>query len=441
MENITAVVLAAGKGTRMKSSKHKCLHTICGEPVILYPIKSCYDAGIRNFIIVTGNQREELEAQVSELSKRAYFENIQISYAYQEEQNGTAHAFETAYDHASENGNTQDFVIINGDSVFISKPEIESLLSSSENKMVAFSSTTLEDSKGCGRVVESDFKVEIVEEAYANNQQKLIKNINVGLYFIKNQITKEAIDFCKQKAIQRGSEEFLVDVVSAFTKDEVGINIVEPIACSNINNRNELVASEQQLIDQINSVHIQNGITIHQPATVNIGPLVKIGPDVEIYGNNNISGDSQIGSQTTILPNCIIQNAQIGEHNAIGPNSFIREGTRTQSKVKIGSFVETKKAIVGTGSKIPHLSYVGDCEIGENSNIGAGTITANYDGANKHKTIIGSNVKIGSGTTFVAPVILKDNSTTGANAVVVKDVTEGDTVVGVPAKSIKNKQN
>lgn len=445
MQNITAIVLAAGKGTRMKSSIHKCLHKICGEPIILYPIKACFDAGIKDFIVVSGNQRETFEAEVKKIAERPYFEGVNIEFAYQEEQNGTAHAFETAYNFATQkssnpnSASNNDFIIINGDSVFITTEEINGLVNVSEGNMVSFSGAMMNDAKGCGRIVENEFNYEIVEEAYATEEQKLIREVNAGLYFVRNNIAKQAIDFCKQKAHERKSEEFLVDIVSAFTKDEVGINVVKSTACSNVNNRYELVMSEEQKIIETNLAHIENGVTVHLPGVTIIGPLVQIAQDVEIMPNCVITGDTNIESGTTVFQNSTIHDANIGADNSIGPNAYIREGTETGKSSKIGSFVETKKAKLGDSTKVPHLSYLGDCEIGDNTNFGAGAITANYDGTHKHKTTIGSDVKVGAGTTFVAPVELKNKSITGANAVILDNVDVGETVVGVPAKKITKK--
>lgn len=431
MHNITAIVLAAGKGTRMKSELPKCLHKICGEPMILYPIKSCYDAGIRDFVIVVGYKNDLMQKEIINLSLRKYFKGIKIEFAYQDEQLGSAHAVAVG----SQNVKDRDILVINGDSVLISSENILDIQKLSKDFEIVFSVCDIENPTDWGRVVETEEKFEIIEEKFLSDSQKNISLVNIGLYYINKSILKSSLEFCVNESSKRGSEQYLTDIVCSIEKSRVSMNTVQAQACSNVNTRLDLVEIEQKISETINNDLLQNGVTIRRPESVVISPLVFIESDVEIEDNVKIYGDSQIKSGVSILSNTRITTSFIENNAVIGPNAYLREGTIVGKNSKIGSFVETKKLALGNNSKVPHLSYIGDCSIGENTNVGAGSITANYDGVNKHNTKIGSNVKVGAGTTIVAPATLNDNVITGANSVILNDVIEGDTVVGIPAKS------
>ena len=399
-QDIVAVVLAAGKGTRMKSNKSKLVHKIYGKELVKRVVEAAKKSDIEDVIAVVGYKKEQVQIVLGE----------SVEYAYQDEMLGTGHAVLQAEEYLQDKHGK--VVVLNGDVPIIRPETIKRLVKKSvKNKEYATLLTAIYNNpSGYGRIIRDDGGnvKEIIEEKDATEEQKKIQEINSGIYCFDIQELLKALKELKPDNSQ--GELYLTDVVRIM--NEKGLKTGAVIVKDNteilgVNDRMQLELLTKVLRMRINGYHMQNGVTI------------------EDMDNTYIYDDVEIGVDTVIHPNTTIKNdVVIGEDCEIGPNAYIREGCRLANKVKIGSFVEIKKAIIGEGAKVPHLSYMGDCEIGAKTNIGCGTITCNYDGFNKSKTIIGERSFIGSNTNLVAPVKLGKNSFVAAGSTITNDVPD-----------------
>lgn len=396
--NMMAIVMAAGKGTRMKSKKSKLVQKIYGKEVVKRAVENAQRAGISNIVAVVGYMKEEVMGVLGE----------NVEYAVQEEMLGTGHAVMQATKYLE--GKKGKVLVLNGDVPLLRPETLNRLLNKSlENKESATLLTAIYDNPtGYGRIIrDKSGNIErIVEEKDTTNEQKEIKEINAGIYCFDIEALLEALKEIKPNNTQ--SEYYLTDVISIMNEKglKTGTVIVEDnTEILGVNDRIQLEMLTKVLQMRINTEHMRKGVTIEDINTTYIYDDVEIGMDTVIHPNTTI--------KSTVV---------IGEDCEIGPNAYIREGCKLANKVKIGSFVEIKKAIIGEGSKVPHLSYMGDCEIGEKCNIGCGTITCNYDGLHKSKTIIGNHSFIGSNTNLVAPVTLGDETFVAAGSTITDDV-------------------
>ncbi len=397
-QDVMAIVMAAGKGTRMKSKKSKLVQKIYGKEVVKRAVENAEKAGVKDIVAVVGYKKEEVMEVLGE----------NIKYAFQEEMLGTGHAVMQATKYLE--GKKGKVLVLNGDVPILRPETLNTLLNKSiENKESATLLTAIYDNPtGYGRIVRDvGGNIEaIVEEKDTTESQKAIKEINAGIYCFDIVELLSALKEIKPNNSQ--GEYYLTDVIKIMNDKglKTGAVIVEDnTEILGVNDRIQLEMLTKVLQIRINTEHMRNGVTI------------------EDINNTYIYDDVEIGMDTIIHPNTTIKSGVvIGEDCEIGPNSYIREGCKLANKVKIGSFVEIKKAIIGEGSKVPHLSYMGDCEIGSHCNIGCGTITCNYDGFHKSKTIIGDKSFIGSNTNLVAPVTLGDNSFVAAGSTITEDV-------------------
>lgn len=397
-QDIVAVVLAAGKGTRMKSNKSKLVHKIYGKELVKRVVETAEKSDIKDIIAVVGYKKEEVQKVLGDT----------VKYAYQEEMLGTGHAVLQAEEYLE--GRKGKVVVLNGDVPIIRPETIKKLIEKSiRNKEYATVLTAIYNNPtGYGRIIRDDGGnvKEIVEEKDLSEEQKSNKEINAGIYCFDIEELLKALKELKPNNAQ--GELYLTDVVKIM--NDKGLKTGAVIVKDNteilgVNDRMQLELLTKVLKMRINQYHMQNGVTI------------------EDIDNTYIYDDVEIGMDTVIHPNTTIKSdVVIGENCEIGPNAYIREGCRLANTVKIGSFVEIKKAIIGEGTKVPHLSYMGDCEIGGKTNVGCGTITCNYDGFNKSKTIIGEHSFIGSNTNLVAPVTLGENSFVAAGSTITDDV-------------------
>lgn len=398
MEETIAIMLAAGKGTRMKSNKSKLVHKIYGKELVKRAVETTKKAGVDEVVAVVGYLKEQVQDVLKDT----------VKYVVQEEMLGTGHAVMQATKYLE--GKKGKVLVLNGDVPILRPETIEKLLNKSiENKECATLLTAIYDNPtGYGRIIrdEGGNVKGIVEQKDATEEQKQIKEINAGVYCFDIQELLLALKEIKPNNSQ--GEYYLTDVIKIM--NDKGLKTGAVIVKDNteilgVNDRMQLEMLTKILQHRINTYYMENGVTIE---------------DIE---NTYIYDDVQIGTDTVIHPNTTIKsNVSIGNDCEIGPNSYIREGSRLADNVKIGSFVEIKKAIIGKNTKVPHLSYMGDCEIGEGTNIGCGTITCNYDGSNKSKTIIGNNCFIGSNTNFVAPIKIEDNVFVAAGSTITQDV-------------------
>lgn len=397
-EEVIAVVLAGGKGTRMKSSKSKLVHKIYGKEIIQRSVENAKKAGITNIVTVVGHLKEQVQEVLGD----------SVKYAYQEEMLGTGHAVMQAKEYLE--GKKGKVVVLNGDVPILRPETIKNLIEKSiSNKEYATLLTAMYDNPyGYGRIIrDAGGNVEgIVEEKDATELQREIKEVNAGIYCFDIEELLKALGSIDNK--NASGEYYITDVIKIMNDRglKTGAVIVEDnTEILGVNDRVQLEIVTKILRMRINAQHMRDGVTIEDSSTTYIYDDVEIGKDTVIHPNTTIKS-----------------GVTIGEECEIGPNSYIREGCKLANKVKIGSFVEIKKTIVGEGTKIPHLSYMGDCEIGTKTNIGCGTITCNYDGVKKSKTIIGNNCFIGSNTNLIAPVTVEDNAFIAAGSTITDDV-------------------
>lgn len=400
MQDIVAIVLAAGKGTRMKSKNSKLVQKIYGKEIIKRAVENAQNAEVKDIIAVVGYMKEQVQAVLGD----------RVTYVMQEEMLGTAHAVMQAVPYLK--GKKGKVLILNGDHPIIRPETLKRLIDeSTENKEYATALTIYYDKPNMyGKIIRDEHgnMKEIVEYKDATEEQRQIKEVNMGIYCFD--IEELLVALTEVGTNNAQNEYYLPDVIKIMNKKglKTGAIVVEDYSeMLGCNDRVELSILTKALQMRINTEHMRNGVTIEDPSNTYIYDNVKIGKDTVIHPNTTIKS-----------------GVTIGEDCEIGPNSYIREGCQLANRVKIGSFVEIKKAVVAEGSKIPHLSYMGDCEIGEKCNIGCGTITCNYDGFNKSKTVIGDHCFVGSNVNLVAPVTLGDNTFIAAGSTITEDVPE-----------------
>jgi bifunctional UDP-N-acetylglucosamine pyrophosphorylase/glucosamine-1-phosphate N-acetyltransferase len=434
MNALASIVLAAGKGTRMKSGLIKVLHPVAGAPMIAWPVEAAREAGSDTIVLVIGHQASAVQA--------AFRGAADIRYAMQEEQLGTGHAVACALDALA--GFRGTVLILCGDTPLLRAETLKKLLAFHRDKQAAVTvlTTIMDDPYGYGRIVRGAAGVvtRIVEQKDASPEEQEIREINSGIYCIDSDFLYANIKGLGNDNAQ--GEYYLTDLLAmAVQKGLTCLALETPDADEilGINDRVQLAVAGRILRSRINRDHMLNGVTIIDPGNTYIDRGVTIGADTTIHPGCLISGGTVIGGGCLIeggvsISGCrigddchikaasVLEDSELGEDVAIGPMAHLRPGTTLGNKVKIGNFVETKKIVMGEGSKASHLTYLGDAEIGCNVNIGCGTITCNYDGVNKHRTVIGDDVFIGSDVQLVAPVSVGRNSLVAAGTTVTIDV-------------------
>jgi bifunctional UDP-N-acetylglucosamine pyrophosphorylase/glucosamine-1-phosphate N-acetyltransferase len=442
--SVRAIVLAAGKGTRMKSATPKVLHEITGRPMLWYSLRALREAGIDDVIVVTN---AELQAQIERFGVRGIV---------QAEQLGTGHAVKIALD-AIEPKNGGRIVVAYGDMPLVTPEIFSEILESLSSAAMSLVTVRMPLPSNFGRVIRGERGVErIVEVRDASAAELAVDEMNAGIYAFDESMLREAVAALKNDNAQQ--EYYLTDTVAHFVN---GGKRVEPVLVDNhvhtlgVNDRTELALARREMNERLCAHYMREGVTIIDPATTYLEPELEIGRDTVIYPNTMISRLSTIGEHAVIGPNSrlsaakignrvevresVISDSTIGDDSHVGPFAHIRSHAVLHGENRVGNFVEIKNTEYALGAKSAHLSYLGDASIGENSNIGAGTITCNYDGTRKNRTTIGKNVSIGSNTSIVAPRIIGDGALTGAGSVVTKDVPAGERVAGNPAKPLQRK--
>lgn len=443
-----AVVLAAGQGTRMKSNLYKVLHPIAGRPMVLHVIDQLKSLQLDKTTTVVGYGAEEVISVIGERSE----------FVTQEEQLGTGHAVMKAEELLGNLDGTT--LIVCGDTPLITDKTYEALIKHHESSgaKATILTTNAPNPTGYGRIIRNEKnEVErIVEEADASNVERTVQEINTGTYCFDNRALFEALKNVSNDNAQ--GEYYLTDVIEILKNKQEKVEAYltfdfdETIG---INDRIALAEAETILKRRINEQHMRNGVTIIDPENCYIGPDVKIEQDVTIHPGTIITGSSVIKSKAVIGPYSEIQNCTVGEGSLItqsvvkdsvigknvnlGPYVHIRPETQLEDEVRVGNFVEIKKASLGKGTKASHLSYIGDAKIGSNVNIGCGTITVNYDGIKKHETTVGDDVFIGCNTNLIAPVTIGDGAFTAAGSTITKDVPK-DALSIARSKQV-NKEN
>ena len=444
--SLSVVILAAGKGTRMKSSKPKVLHELANKPLVEHVYDTAKSLGAEEVVVVYGHGGEMVKKAC------AHFD---AKWVEQKEQLGTGHAVKQAFESINLNNN---ILVLYGDVPLTSQRTLEDLLEGTENK-IGLLTVDLDNPFGYGRIIRSkDNKVTgIVEQKDASDEQQKILEVNSGILSCQGETLQRLLSEINNQNSQ--GEYYLTDIFALAANEGIEIKTskaTQSYEVEGVNNRLQLATLERIHQRNIANALMTEGVALADPARLDVRGNVSISNDVYIDVNVVLEGNVKIGSGSNIGPNCVIMNSTIGDNvnikancvleNAVvdagcevGPFARLRPDTHLYESAKVGNFVEIKKANIGKGSKVNHLSYVGDTEMGENVNVGAGTITCNYDGANKHKTVIGNNVFVGSDTQIVAPVTIADGVTIGAGATITKDVQDEDSLVisRSPQKSIK----
>jgi bifunctional UDP-N-acetylglucosamine pyrophosphorylase/glucosamine-1-phosphate N-acetyltransferase len=443
---ITAVLLAAGQGTRMKSDLPKVLHPLCGKPMLWHVLEALKSVTTEKSVVVVGHGAEEVRKYVGDSAE----------CVLQEPQLGTAHA---ALQAESLLRDKTDYVIVTyADMPLLRGETFKQLLETQRLNAGPLSLLTViaDDPRGFGRIVRKvDGTVEaIVEEYVATPEQREIKELNVGAYCFKAEWLWDALHRIEKNP--KKGEYYLTDIVELAVRGNLPVQALvhdDFIETIGINTRIHLSEAEAALRTRINHEHMLNGVSIMNPACTYIEVGVKIGKDTTILPNTYLHGNTVIGEGNMIGPNTIIRNTTIGNACKIlasvlegavleddvdmGPFARLRKGAHLKSHVHMGNFGEVKDSTLHEGVKMGHFSYIGNANIGARTNIGAGTITANYDGEKKNPTEIGEDAFIGSDTMLIAPLKLGDGARTGAGAVVTKNVPEDTLVVGMPARAIR----
>ncbi|MBF7020743.1 bifunctional UDP-N-acetylglucosamine diphosphorylase/glucosamine-1-phosphate N-acetyltransferase GlmU [Staphylococcus sp. 18_1_E_LY] len=426
-----AIVLAAGKGTRMKSQKYKVLHEVAGKSMIEHVVDNVKHSGVETIITVVGHGADSVKEALGE----------QSLYSFQEEQLGTAHAVRMAEEHiGTQEGTT---LVVCGDTPLVTAETLKSLIEHHEQShaQATVLSATAPNPFGYGRIVRNDSEAltKIVEQKDATAEEQQINEISSGIFAFDN-----ATLFAKLANVNNDNaqgEYYLPEVLSLILNENGKVEIYHTDDFDEImgvNDRVMLSVAEQAMRTRINEQHMRDGVTIIDPQTTYIGKDVKIGQDTTIEPGVKLTGKTVIGSNVIVgqhseiadssigngvnIKQSVINESKVADEVNIGPFAQLRPGSDLGNKVKVGNFVEVKKSVVKDGSKLPHLSYIGDAEIGERSNVGCGSITVNYDGKNKFKTTIGNDAFIGCNTNLVAPVTVGDFAFIAAGSTITDDV-------------------
>ncbi|GAM09138.1 bifunctional protein GlmU [Geobacter sp. OR-1] len=434
MSEVAALVLAAGKGTRMKSGFVKVLHEAAGAPLIDWPVAAAREAGAGRVVLVAGHQADRVQAHFST--------DPAVSFALQQEQLGTGHAVACAA--GALEGFSGTILILCGDVPLIRPETLQGMLAAHRDLGAALTvlTTHVDNPFGYGRVVKGEGGriLRIVEQKDATPEELKINEINSGIYCVESEFLFAAVASLSNDNAQK--EYYLTDIVLRAAEQELlalAFSVDDPDEVMGVNDRAQLAAAGAVLRKRINESLMLSGVTMIAPDTCYIDSGVKIGSDTIIHPNVHVSGNTIIGSECVIEPSVVIRNCTIadkvtlkagsvmadsviGEEAAIGPMAHLRPDSQLGAHVKIGNFVETKKIVMGEGSKASHLTYLGDASIGRDVNIGCGTITCNYDGVKKHRTVIGDGVFVGSDVQFVAPITVGANSLIAAGTTVTQDI-------------------
>lgn len=431
----------------MKSYLAKVLHPVLGKPILGHVLDAVYGTNPQNVVVVIGHQRERVATYLDR-----YYPDVLM--AVQNEQNGTGHAVRCALDVvAASRIDLADGCVVTlaGDTPLLTAGTLEALVDAHHEEAAAVTVLTAElpDATGYGRIVrDADGSVlGIVEHKDATADQLQIHEINSGLFAFDADVLRDALTRLRTDNSQ--GEEYLTDVLGIARQDGrpvAGFIAADADEVHGINDRVQLAGASAMLRDRVNAMHMRAGVSILDPATTWIEVGATIGQDAVIERNTHINSGCEIGSHAVIGPDTTLIDSHVGEQSlvlrslctgvhlepraSVGPFSYLRPGTRLDSDSRVGAFCETKKAIIGAGSKVPHLSYVGDAQIGVGANIGAATVFVNYDGVDKHATVVGDHVRIGSDTMLVAPVTVGDGAYTAAGSVVTSDVPPGAIAIG-----------
>lgn len=439
----SAIVLAAGKGTRMKSALCKVMHPVCGKPMIGHIVSALKKAGVEKIVVVVGHDAEKVKEYL----------NDEVTYAIQSPQLGTGHAVMQADSLVAAEGDT---IVLNGDGPCIQSETIQKAFEANRDHALTVLSAKLEDGAHYGRIMRNDKGevTKIVEAKDCDEAQRSVNEINTGLFVFKSEELFTGLKEIRNDNAQQ--EYYLTDLVEIFNRKGWSTNamiVEDPEETMGVNDRVDLANAEAWMRKQINRRHMLNGVTLIDPERTYIGADVEIGADTTIYPNVMIEGNTKIGERVQILPNSFLSNACIGDdvvidsskvvdsqvdaHTTVGPMSHLRNHTHIHENCRIGNFVEFKNSDFGNGSKCAHLTYIGDSDFGEKINVGCGVVTVNYDGKNKYRTTVKDGAFIGSNCNLIAPVTIGENALLAAGSTITDSVNDGDMGIARARQTIK----
>ena len=429
--NLAVVILAAGKGTRMKSDLPKVLHPIAGRPMVQHVVDAAGALDPDNTVLIYGHGGDAVRQAVT---------GSRLQWAEQAEQLGTGHAVAQALPHLEEDV----VLVLYGDVPLIQPQTLRDFVARVYDQSLALMTLTLDDPSGYGRVIrDGDVKVRrVVEQKDASDDEKAVREINTGILACTRRFLNDSLPRLSNSNAQ--GEYYLTDLIAMAVDAGMEVVTEQPGHAWEVDGVNDRVqlARLERVYQRVRAESLMRaGVTLLDPARLDIRGNLQCGQDVTLDINTVLVGDVVIGDRVTVGPNCLIRNARIGsgthieansvvdgavvgEECQVGPFARLRPGTELAARAKVGNFVETKKAYVGEGSKVNHLTYIGDSRIGKGVNVGAGTITCNYDGVNKFQTVMKDGAFIGSNSSLVAPVTIGENATVGAGSVVTKDVPD-----------------
>lgn len=434
--------MAAGQGTRMRSSLPKVLHPIAGRPLVGWVLDALAGTRIAHTVVVVGHLADQVKAVLPP----------KVDVALQRTQQGTGHATSVGLKALSADCDT--VIVLSGDTPLISRELVRDVIRTHRRRKAAATlvSTVLEDPGAYGRVIREPGRVRVVEAADATESERAVHEINAGLYVFDRAALERALRKVGRDNAQ--GEVYLPDVLPIIG-GSVGVVVSDdPNVVLGVNSRVELSECEMIIQDHMREEMLRSGVTMPDPTTVYLDAGVTVGRDAILHPDTHLRGSTVIGEGCSIGPNVIVtdctigagssvvfahlNHSQIGSGCEVGPFAYLRPGVLLEDGAKVGTYVEVKNSHVGAKSKIPHLSYIGDADIGPGTNIGAGNITANYDGFRKHRTTIGAGVKTGSDCVFVAPVRIGDKAMTGAGSIITHEVPAG--ALGVARARQENRE-
>ena len=434
---LTTIILAAGKGTRMQSAKPKVLQTLADKPLLSHVLDTCQSVNVDKTIVVYGFGGDQVQQAMT---------NYELTWVEQAEQLGTGHAVKVTLPELPTEGKS---LILYGDVPLVSAKTLTRLKQANVEGM-SMLTLTVDNPFGLGRIKRDDNGniTAIVEQKDASEEEQAICEINSGIYCVDNALLHKYLPNLSNDNAQQ--EYYLTDIVKMAVADGIAIAAIEPdyeFEIEGVNNRQQLASLERswqaKLVEDLqvqgvqfvdpNRVDIRGEVTVGQDVFIDINVVLKgkvnLGSNVTIEAGCIIK-DTRIGNNVHIKPYCVFDEAEVGDEASIGPFAHIRPKTVLANKTRLGNFVEIKKSYIGEGSKVNHLSYVGDAQIGAGVNFGAGAITCNYDGINKHETVVGDNAFIGTNASLVAPVTIGHTATIGAGSVITKNVEDKALALG-----------
>jgi bifunctional UDP-N-acetylglucosamine pyrophosphorylase/glucosamine-1-phosphate N-acetyltransferase len=438
-----AVVLAAGQGTRMRSSRAKVLHHVAGKRMLQWVLEAARSCGCRRCLVVVGHGSDEV---------RDAFSDEDVTWVEQTEQLGTGHALAQVRDHV---GAGDRLLVLSGDVPGIRAATLSKLLTAASESWGSMAVAEMDDPGALGRVVRRDdgSLESIVEAVDASPEELAMTTVNAGVYVLPVPAVFEYLDALTTD--NRKGELYLTDaLVAAAARHRIDTVLLDDWReAMGVNDRHDLGRAHRALVDRAMRTLSEQGVTIYEPARTVVEAAVVVGRDSEIHPGASLLGstsvgegcvigagawirDCEIGDRVEVHPYSVLDGAAVGDETSIGPFARLRPGTRIGQGARVGNFVEVKNSRLGDGVKAGHLAYLGDTEVGEDANIGAGVVTCNYDGRDKHRTTIGKRAFIGSDTMLVAPVTVGDDSTTGAGSVITADVPDG--ALGVERSKQRN---